>query len=228
VDSAQVGLDQAKSKLDQAKIIAPFNGTVAAVNYVVGQLAPAGSSTAVITLVNLDNLQTQLTLSEVDIAKVKPDQTVDLSIDALGGRSFPGKIISISPIGTVTQGVVNYLVTVALTQPDASIKPGMTASATITVDRRDNVLLVPNRAIRTQGNQRTITVLFEGKDIPVTVTIGLNNDQNSEITSATGPNGQPITLQDGDTVLLNTTTTGGLRILGGGGIPFGGGRPPGD
>ncbi len=226
VDSAQVSVDQATRKLDQAKIIAPFAGTVAAVNYVEGQLSPAGSSTPVIALVNMDNLQTQLTVSEVDIPKVQMGQQVDLSFDALGGQTFPGKIVSIAPVGTVTQGVVNYLVTVSLTKPEAQIKPGMTATASIVVAQRNNVLMVSNRAVRTQGNQRVVTILYEGKEIPVVVQTGLTNDQNTEILSARSADGTAVQLQDGDTVVLNTTTstTGGNRG-GPGGVFF---RGPGD
>ncbi len=219
VNNAQVQVDQATRKLNQAKIIAPFGGTIAAVNYVDGQLSPSGSTT-VISLVNLDNLQTQITVSEVDIAKVQMGQQVALSFDALSGGTFPGKIISISPVGTVTQGVVNYIVTVGLTKTDPSIMPGMTASATIIAQRHDNVLMVPNRAVKTQGNQHVITILFEGREIPVFVQTGLTSDTNTEILSATAADGTNVTLQDGDTVVLNPTTTtsgggGGLFLFGG-------------
>jgi HlyD family secretion protein len=221
VDSAQVAVEQATRKLNQAKIIAPFDGTIAAVNYVAGQLSPSGST--VMALVNLDNLQTQITLSEVDIAKVKADEKVTLSLDALSGQSVSGKVVSVSPVGTVTSGVVNYTVTVALTKSNAAIKPGMTATAAFVVDQRDNALTVPNRAIKTQGNRRYITLLFEGKEVPVTVKTGLTNDQNTEIVTATGADGQAVNLTDGDVVVLNSTTTsssrGGAGVLG---IPLGG------
>ena len=229
MDSAQVAVDQANRNLDQAKIIAPFAGTVGAVNYVQGQLSPVGTQSAVITLVNMDNLQTQITISEVDITKVKVGQTVDISFDALGGQSFPGKILSIGPVGTVTSGVVNYIVTVALAKPNAAVMPGMTASANITVDHRDNVLMVPNRAVKTQGNQHVVTVLFQGKEIPVVVQTGLTNDTNTEVVKASDATGQAVQLQEGDTLVLNPTTTataGGFR--GGGNILGGLGRPPGD
>jgi HlyD family secretion protein len=222
VDSAQVAVDQANRNLDQAKIIAPFAGTVGAVNYVQGQLSPANTQSAVITLVNMDNLQTQITVSEVDITKVKVGQVVDMSFDALGGQSFPGKILSIGPVGTVTSGVVNYVVTVALTKPNAAVMPGMTATASITVDQRQDVLMVPNRAVKTQGNQHVVTLLFEGNQIPAIVKTGLTNDTNTEILSASSANGQAVQLQEGDTLVLNpttTTTSGGLR--GGGGNPLG-------
>jgi HlyD family secretion protein len=214
VDSAQVGVDQANRKLDQAKIIAPFDGTVAAVNYVQGQLSPAGSSAAVVALVNMNNLQTQVTVSEVDISKVKMGQIVNMSFDALGGQSFPGKIVSISPVGTVTSGVVNYIVTVALTKPSSSIMPGMTATANIVVAQQTNVLMVPNRAVKTQGNRRVITLLSEGNQIPLVVKTGLTNDTNTEILSASTADGQAVTLQDGDTVVINATTTSGTNTRG--------------
>ncbi len=227
LDSAQTAFEQAKRKLDQAKIVAPFDGTIGSVNYVEGQLA--STATAALTLVNLTNLQTQINLSEVDVAKVKTDQEVTLTFDALARRTFPGKIVSIAPVGTVTQGVVNYLVTVALTQPDPAIKPGMTAEATITVERRDNVLMVPNRAIRTQGTQRLMTLLFEGNAIPLIVQTGLSNDQNTEIIGAATAQ-KPVQLQEGDVVVLNATTTttgGGTRggVPGGLGVPGGGFAP---
>jgi HlyD family secretion protein len=229
VDSAQVSVDQANRNLDQAKIIAPFAGTVAAVNYVQGQLSPANTQSAVITMVNMDNLQTQITVSEVDITKVKVGQVVDMSFDALNGQSFPGKIVSIGPVGTVTSGVVNYVVTVALTKPNAAVMPGMTATANITVDQRQDVLMVPNRAVKTQGTQHVVTILFEGKEVPVLVKTGLTSDTNTEVLSASAANGQAVQLQEGDTLVLNptTTTAGGLRGGGGGGFLFGG-RPPGD
>ncbi len=73
-------------------------------------------------------------------------------------------------------------------------------------------LMVSNRAVRTQGNQRVVTILYEGKEIPVLVQTGLTNDQNTEILSARTAEGQAVTLQDGDTVVLNSTTTsGGFR-----------------
>ncbi len=222
VDSAQTQLDQAQRNLDHVKIIAPFDGTVAGVNYVEGQLSPSGSA-AVITLVNMNNLQTQITISEVDIPRVQMDQQVNLTFDALGNQTFPGKITSISPVGLITQGVVNYTVTVALTKPDKSILPGMTSEANIVVAQRQNVLMVPNRAIQTRGNQHLLTMLFEGNEIPLVVQTGLINDTSTEIVSATGTDGQAVDLQDGYIVVLNPTTTTGGNTRGGQGLnPLGG------
>ncbi len=230
VTSAQAAVQSAQLKLAQAKIIAPFDGTVAAVNYVVGQLAPSGNS-AVITLANLDNLETQISLAEVDIAKVKVNDPVTLTFDALNGQPVQGKIVSISPVGTITSGVVNYTVTVALTKTNPAIMPGMTATANVVVDQRTGILMVPNRAIKSQGNRKTITLLSGGTQTTVLVKTGVVGDQNTEIVSATTMDGQPVTLTEGATVVINATTTAtttgnnatrgvpGANPLGGLGVP---------
>jgi multidrug efflux pump subunit AcrA (membrane-fusion protein) len=119
--------------------------------------------------------------------------------------------------------VVNYPVTVRITDADSKILPGMTASVTIVTAQVDNVLLVPNKAIRTQSGQKYVTVLFEGQQISVPVQVGLVGDSQSEIISDQ--------LREGDAVVINgsttTTTTASngenFRFVGGG--DFGG--PPG-
>ena len=83
---------------------------------------------------------------------MQPGQSVDIAFDALGGQSYPGKIISVAPVGTVTQGVVNYAVTVALVAPDKQIKPGMTATLAqlVAANARAGRLHMPSNSIRTQ------------------------------------------------------------------------------
>ncbi|MEW5720458.1 MAG: efflux RND transporter periplasmic adaptor subunit, partial [Chloroflexota bacterium] len=154
-------------------------------------------------------LQVKVTIAEVDIAKIKIGQSAQITMDALPGKTYTAKIVAIGPVATITQGVVNYPVTAAINNTDGQVKPGMTANLAITVDQRDNVLLVPNRAVRTQGNQRTVTVLYKGLSIAVPVTIGLTNEQSAEITSG---------LLEGDQVVIQTTQT---RQTGGGGFGAG-------
>jgi len=210
IDDAQVNLDQANRNLDKARIIAPFDGIVAAVNYSVGD--SSGSSTAV-TVVDLSNLQIKVTIAEVDLPRVKVGDTAQLTFDALSGATYNAKVTAISPAGTVTQGVVNYPVILVLTDADNAIKPGMTANLTIEVERRDNVLLIPTRAVRTQGNQKIVTVQLKGQSLQTPVTTGLSNDTSVEIISG---------LQEGDVVVVNQTTTRTTGGPGGGGlgIPF--------
>jgi multidrug efflux pump subunit AcrA (membrane-fusion protein) len=98
----------------------------------------------------------------------------------------------------------------------------MTANVSIVVEQLDNVLLVPNRAVKTSGKQKTVTVLSNGKPTPINVTLGMSNDSQSEVTSG---------LNEGDVVVIQQTTTttgGGFGGPGGGfGGPGGGFGGPG-
>ena len=217
---ARVAVDQAN--LAKLTVVAPFTGTVVAVNTNPGDTVTPG--TVAVQLADLRSLQVSVSVSEVDINRLKVGQEVDLSLDAVQGKTFTGTVSSIGYLGTSTQGVVNFPVTVVIQHPDPTLKPGMTASAAVVTEKKSNVLVVPNRAIHVTGGQRTVTVLFEGLQIPVTVQVGLSNDTQSEITSA---NPQ---LKDGDTIVLNATTAasaGGGGGGGGGGFGGGGFRPGG-
>jgi HlyD family secretion protein len=206
---ARIAVDQAA--LDKLKVLAPFNGTVVAISTTTGDSVTPG--TVAVQLADLHTLQVAVSVSEVDINRLKVGQEVDLTLDAVEGQTFTGTVSSIGYLGTTTQGVVNFPVTVIITHPAPELKPGMTASAAVVTDKKTNVLLVPNRAIHVVGGQRTVTVLFEGQQIPVTVQVGLTNDTESEITG-----GQ---LREGDTIVLNATTA--TSTGGGGGFVFGGG-----
>lgn len=216
LDNSKLALEQARRNLDKAKVVAPFDGVVAAVNYSVGD--SAGSSAAV-TVVDLAHLQIKVTVAEVDVEKVKVGNPAQVALDALTGKTYNAQVSSVSPTGAVTQGVVNYPVLLELTDADNAIKPGMTANLTIEVERRDNVLLIPTRAVRTQGNQRIVTVQKDGQAIPTRVTTGLSNDSSVEIMSG---------LQEGDVVVVQQTTTRTGNVPSGMGIPgMGGpGGPP--
>jgi RND family efflux transporter MFP subunit len=204
---AKIAVDQAV--LAKTALVATFDGTVTEIDTNPG--APVTSGTQAVVLADLSKLQVAMNVSEVDINSVKQGQEVDMTLDAVSGKTIIGQVAQVGYLGVTTQGVVNYPVTVVITNPDPGLKPGMTASASIITTRHANVLLVPNRAIRAQGGQRVVSVLFEGQQIPVTVTVGLSNDTQTEITG-----GQ---LKEGDTIVLNTTTAS--TAAGGGG--FGGG-----
>ncbi len=211
LDNAKVAVEQAQRDLDNATLLAPFDGLVSAVNYSAGDTA---SGTAV-SLVDLANLQVKLTIAEVDVAKTKVGQTAEMTLDALPGKTYQATLTAIGPVGTVTSGVVNYPVTVAVTNADASLKPGMTANLAIQVDRRENVLLIPTRAVRSQGNQKMVTVLSQGKTSQRPIVTGLTGDAMVEVTSG---------LQEGETVVVTQTTTTSSNNPG---IGMGIGGPPG-
>ncbi len=228
VDSAKLAVDQAQRNLDNATLYAPFDGLVSAVNYnpgdSIGSSSSSSSSTTVQTavcVVDLSNLQVQVSIVEVDIARVQVGQSIQVTMDALPDKTYAAKVLNIDPVGTVTSGVVTYPVTVALTDADAAVKPGLTANLAIEVDRRDNVLLVPTRAVHTQGTLKTVNVMRNVKSVATIVSTGLSNDTMVEITSG---------LNQGDQVVVSQTTTSQSNQRGGMGIMIpglgGAGGPP--
>jgi HlyD family secretion protein len=205
LDNAKVAVEQAQRNLDAASLSAPFDGYVSAVNFSAGD-TPSGTA---VSLVDLSNLQVKVVIAEVDIAKIAIGQVTQMTADALPGKTYQAKVLSIGPVGTVTSGVVNYPVTVVVTNPDTDLKPGMTANLAVEVDRRDNVLLVPTRALRNQGTQKTVTVVRQDKAVAVPVGTGLSSDTMIEVTSG---------LAEGDQVVVGQTQTqqrGGVPGLGG-------------
>jgi multidrug efflux pump subunit AcrA (membrane-fusion protein) len=122
-----------------------------------------------------------------------------ISFDALPGRPFRGSVISVSPSGTLSQGVVTYPVSIGLDTRNQALPGGLTASATITIDEKNNVLVVPLRAVRRQGREQLVEVVGDdGKSTARTVKTGVQNDQLVEITDG---------LEEGDQILVQGTTT---------------------
>ena len=213
VAAARAKVAAAQATLNQVFIKAPFDGVVTDVQVSLGDQASPGQ--VAFRIDTLARLMLDVQISEVDIANVKVDQPVNMTFDAVPGKTYNGKVIKVAMFGTSTQGLVQFGVTLQFTDADASVKPGMTAAVSIITQRKPNVLIVPNRAIRVQGNQRYVTVMSEGNQVQVNVTVGLVNDTSSEITSDS--------LKEGDEVVVTaqsttTTNSGGRGIFGGGGF----------
>jgi HlyD family secretion protein len=190
---AQLNVQTAQENLDAAKLTAPFNGTVTEVSGMVGDQVSPG--TKVFRIDDLSQMKADVQVSEVDINNVTVGQPAVVTFDAVLGREYHGKVVDVSRVGTSVQSVVNFNVTVELTDPDADVKPGMTASVTITIQSLDNVLLVPNRGVHLLNGQRMVYVLRNGQLLEIPLTLGASDDTMSEVTSGD--------LSAGDVLVLN-------------------------
>jgi HlyD family secretion protein len=220
---SQLQVDQAKRNLDNATLVAPFDGVVASVGANLGEAV--GTNTVMVTLVNLKGLRIDTNIDETDIGKVAVSQPVSITLDALPSVTLKGQVSAISPSATVQSGVVTYLVQIVVQTSNPQLRAGLTANANIVVQQKENVLLVPNRAIKVTRNQRTVQVMENGQLVETQIQTGMSNDQYTEVTNG---------LTEGEQVAITTTATnqpisGGLGgIFGGGGttirVPSGGGR----
>ncbi len=196
VKQDEASLQQAQLQLAQASIVAPFDGTVADVYAQVGQ--QAGTSTDIVALADLSKLNLAVTLAEVDMPKVKVGQQAEITFDAEASQVFTGTVTEVDLVGTTTSGVVNYAATVSIDNPTDALRPSMNASANIILQQRENVLLVPNRAVRSVGKTKMVTVVNGEQPSQVAVTLGLSGDTKSEVVDG---------LHEGDVVVVNQTTT---------------------
>jgi HlyD family secretion protein len=216
LEQAKLAVQTAQANLDAAKLTAPFGGTVTEVSGMVGDQVSPG--TKAFRIDDLSQMKVDVQVSEVDINNVQVGQPATLTFDAITGKGYAGKVVEVAQAGDSVQGAVNFTVTVALTDTDKRVKPGMTAAVTIMVKQVNNVLLVPNRAVRLVNDQRVVYILVNGQPQEVNVTLGASSDTQSEVVSTN--------LKIGDLIILNPPSTLFNRTgsSGGGGGPFGGGN----
>ena len=169
VAAAEARIAAAQSTLDMARIIAPFDGTVTQAESAVGDQVSAG--TVAFRVDDLSHLLVDVQVSEVDINTVAVGQDATLTFDAVLGRAEPyhGKVVQVSQAGDTVQGVVNFTVTVELTDADELVKPGMTAAVNVVVEEVNDVVLIPNRAVRLVDGERVVYVLVNGQPVKVKV-----------------------------------------------------------
>jgi HlyD family secretion protein len=195
IAAAEARVAAAQATLNSAFITAPFDGIISEVNVKPGdQVAPG---TPAFRLDDLSRLFVDVEVSEVDINRIKAGQEVFLTFDAVLAKEYTGTVTEVALVGTTTQGVVNFKVTVELLDGDENVRPGMTAGVSLVVSQLQDVLLVPNRAVRVLEGERVVYVLAAGSPVPVPVTVllGASSDTHSEVTGGD--------LAEGDIIVLN-------------------------
>ena len=150
LQQAQADLNRAQLNLDYCNIYSPVDGVVISRNVDVGQtIAASLQSPTLFTIANdLSRMQVNASVDEADIGNVSDQADVRFTVDAYPNEVFRGKISEIRLSPQTVQNVVTYSVILSIDNSELKLKPGMTANITITVDQRDNVLKVPNAALR--------------------------------------------------------------------------------
>lgn len=182
VDQAMLSLQQAQRRLDQAKLVAPWDGVVTAVSVVEGGQATPGQPA--FRLADAARFHLDAQVDEVDIAGIKPGQPVQIEVDALPDEPLTGMVSRISPSAAASQtGGVTYNVRLDIDQTDAPLLSGMSATATIIATTRADVLLVPNRVVtlNRETGKTTVQKVVGDQLQEVEVQLGLRDEQFSEV-----------------------------------------------
>lgn len=187
----------AKEKLADYYIRAPFAGVITNVDVKKGDSLSSGSVIA--TLITKQQMA-EIPLNEVDVSKIKIGQKATLIFDAIEDLDVTGAVGEIDTLGAVSQGVVTYNVKIVFDTQDERIKPGMSVSAAIITDIKQDVLLVPNSAVKSAGDTHYVEMPNPANPTSPnqqTVEIGLTNDTATEIISG---------LKEGDQIITQTVT----------------------
>jgi len=158
---AQASLDQARVNLTYAVIRAPIDGVVISRDVDVGQTVAASLQAPKLFQIanDLKRMQVQASVDEADIGQIKGGQQVTFTVDAYPEEQFQGIVSQIRLQPVTVQNVVTYTVIIEVQNPELKLRPGMTATVSILVDKRENVLRVPSLALRFQPPQDVLEKL---------------------------------------------------------------------
>jgi len=197
LEIAELSLESAELNLEKAEIVAPFDGTVADISITEGkEISTAALATPAISLVDTSDIEMRGSIDEIDISIVELNQEANILLDALPDEEIKGRVAFISPIGTTLIGVVSYDTTITLENPVAELRDGMSATAEVIIERRDDVLMMPNRAIGGTLENPIVVVFVDGQQEETEITLGLTDGINTEVLSG---------LEEGDEVVLRTS-----------------------
>jgi HlyD family secretion protein len=233
IQERQAELSAAQVNLGYSKIISPVNGVVVSRNIEVGQTVAASFQTPILFLIatDLTKMQVDTNVSESDIGGVKVGARATFTVQAFPGRQFEGTVRQVRQAPVTVQNVVTYDVVVAVSNLDNALKPGMTATTRIIKAEREDVLMVPEQALRflpegarpgrgagaaraarsaggadAGGRPGRVWMLRDGKPAAVPLRIGLDDGTSAEVVSGE--------VREGDRVIVAEPTaepTGGTR-----------------
>ena len=214
VEQSLASLEQARLRLADAVLVAPMSGTVVSLGAEVGEMVTA--AVPMVVLANLEQYNVEASVDEADIGLVKIDQDATITLDAFPDAELKGRVARIDPLGNMTSGVVSYDTEIGILPTDVAIRPNMTALADIVVARKQDVLIVPNRAVkRNQSGQYYVEVISGGEVQTRLVTTGLRNELMTEIVKD---------LSEGELVVVSAPRPTLVDQVGGGMFGFGGSR----
>ena len=205
---ARSDLENARDRMTDTKLSAPLAGTIITKNVELGTVISSpttdvGGGTVLFRMANLDTVQIRALVDETDIGKVQSGLLTTISVDAYPNRPFEGSVLKVEPQATVQQNVTMFNVLIRIPNPNHLLKPGMNTEVEIHVGRRDNVLAVPNAALRTQRDVASAAQV-----------LGLDPDDVQQQLAATRQQQQAPANRDsaslgGGTARRDTTATGG-------------------
>ncbi len=192
---AEASLDAATTELGYARIVAPMAGVVASVSTQEGETVAASfAAPTFVTLLDLDRLEVRAYVDETDIGRIRPGQAARFTVDTYPGHEFSGTVTAIYPQPEIRDNVVDYVTVVRFEPPaERTLRPEMTTTVEILIDRRDGALTVPLRAIHRAGGEELVRRVAGERIERRPVTTGARDESYWEILTG---------LSEGDRVVV--------------------------
>ncbi|HYD32862.1 MAG TPA: efflux RND transporter periplasmic adaptor subunit [Azospirillaceae bacterium] len=186
-DEAAVAL--AHAQLDKLTLVAPFDGDIGLRKVSVGDVVQPGA--ALVNLEAIDPLKVDFRVPELYLPAVSVGQTVQMSVDAIPGKSFPGQVYAIDPLVDVNGRSIN--IRARIPNPDRSLRPGLFARVSLTLTTRPDAILVPEQALVAFGKDQFVYKIVDGKATQAKVKLGERRNGEVEIVEGLVPTDVVVT-----------------------------------
>lgn len=230
VQRAEAAMKSATTQLGYTTVVAPRAGIVTKKYVEEGSIVTAGRSSfsgsgtgvGIVDIADVTRMFALVNVDETDIAKIEVGQDVDITVEAYPDELFTGKVTKIAPQAQVDQSVTTIPVTIEVDMPDKRLRPGMNVNCDFVTGRAQDVLSVPNEAIKEGDKGNTVSILVAGKQVERKVEIGLVGTDKTEIKAG---------LKEGEKVVTSVIDPEAMQQRAGagmgGGMGGGGMRPGG-
>ena len=184
VEQAKASLREAQVQLSYATITAPISGTIASVTTQQGETVSASfNAPTFITIIDLNRLEVDTYVDETDIGKVKVGQEATFMVASFPDKDFKGNVMAIYPKAIIQDNVVYYVTIINFENPEGLLRPEMTATVNISLQKKENVLTVPNGAIRREGGKKVVFVIQNNQSVRREVKTGWKDSSYTEVLS---------------------------------------------
>ena len=166
---AQTNLELAREKRNDVTVRAPISGTIVEKNVEQGQIVTSmrevTGGTTLVRMADLSQVQVRTLVDETDIGRVQPGQPATITVQAYPDREFRGSVLKVEPQAVVEQNVTMFAVLTRIRNEDDLLRPGMNADVEIEVGQREDVLMLPNAAVKTAGEAEELAPVL-GIELP--------------------------------------------------------------
>lgn len=183
-----------ETQMSYANIHAPISGVIASVSTQQGETVSSSALNVptFVTIVDLSRIEVYTYVDETDIGKIRPGLEGTFTTDSFPEKEFKGKVTAIYPKATIQDNVVYYITVLSIENPGGRLKPDMTVSASIHLNKRNDVLAVPNRAVKREGGSKIVQVLENGRPASRSVRTGWKDASYTEVVAG---------IREGDVVI---------------------------